>query len=211
MISGQRLVIAALRNLSTTHQPRHTVHMLLSLIGYRGTGKSTVAQHVAQALGWGWVDADVELERRAGKTIREIFATDGEPAFRAMESAVLADLCRLDKQVLALGGGVVLREDNRQRIQAAGPVAWLVASPETLAQRITADAHTAQRRPNLTHAGGITEIIATLALRHPFYRDCASVVVDTEGKSAPQVAAEIVTWLRGQGELPSGSVRDDSD
>lgn len=182
--------------------------MLVSLIGYRGTGKSTVARLVALALGWEWIDTDVEIELRAGKSIRAIFSDEGETAFRDQESAVLAELCRRDRVVLALGGGVVLREENRQVIKAAGPVVWLTASPQVLAERIAADSTTAQRRPNLTSQGGINEIIAMLGTRAPLYRDCASVMVDTEGKSAAAVADEIVLWLRNQSgaarELDSG-------
>src|SRR5688500_2590703 len=82
--------------------------MNLLLIGYRGTGKSTVARLVAERLNWPWLDADVELERRAGKSIAAIFAEDGEPAFRDLESQVLAELVQADRHVLALGGGVIL-------------------------------------------------------------------------------------------------------
>jgi shikimate kinase len=88
----------------------------ISLIGYRGTGKSTVARHLALRLGWVWVDADVEVELRAGKSIAAIFADDGEAAFRNLESVVVADLCRRQRAVLALGGGAVLREANRAAI-----------------------------------------------------------------------------------------------
>src|SRR5688500_763764 len=73
--------------LRTPHSALRTMNLLL--IGYRGTGKSTVARLVAERLGWPWLDADVELERRAGKTIAAIFAADGEPAFRDLESQVL--------------------------------------------------------------------------------------------------------------------------
>ena len=170
--------------------------MLLSLIGYRGTGKSTVARLVALGLGWEWIDADVEIEWRAGKSIKAIFEDDGESTFRDLESAMLADLCRRQNVVLALGGGVVLREENRRTIKSAGPVVWLTASAEALAERIAADATTAERRPNLTAQGGITEIIAMLDRRAPLYRECASHVVDTEGKAPAAVADEIVTWLR---------------
>ena len=184
--------------------------MLLSLIGYRGTGKSTVARMIALALGWEWIDADVEIEWRAGKSIRAIFEDEGEPAFRDLESAVLADLRRREQIILALGGGVVLREQNRQVIKQAGPAVWLQASAETLAERIAADVTTTERRPNLTARGGITEIIAMLATRAPLYRDCATLAVDTEGKSAAQVADEIVAWYRqtsdGRGELDSANL-----
>src|SRR5688572_30506661 len=87
--------------------------MNLFLIGYRGSGKTTVARALGELLRWPWLDADVELERRAGKSIQQIFADDGEGAFRDLESAVVADLARLDRHVLALGGGAVMRDENR--------------------------------------------------------------------------------------------------
>jgi shikimate kinase len=167
----------------------------LLLIGYRGTGKTSVAQRLALALGWDWIDADVEVELRAGKSIAAIFADDGEPAFRDLESAVLADLVRQNRQVIALGGGVILRPENRQLIRAAGRTAWLQATLATLAERISADATTQHRRPNLTSAGGITEITALLGQRLPFYRECADLEVDTEGKTPTDVAEEIISRL----------------
>ena len=83
-------------------------------------------------LGWDWVDADVEVELRAGKSIAAIFADDGEPAFRDLEAAVVADLCRRERTVIALGGGAVLREDNRAAIARCGAVVWLQASVDAI-------------------------------------------------------------------------------
>ena len=82
--------------------------MFIALIGYRGSGKTAVAQLAALKLGWDWVDADVEIELRAAKSIAAIFADAGEPAFRDLEQAVLGELLQRDKCVMALGGGVVL-------------------------------------------------------------------------------------------------------
>lgn len=172
--------------------------MKLLLIGYRGTGKTTVAQRLALRLGWEWVDADVEVELRAGQSIAEIFSHDGEAAFRDLESTMLAELLCRDRLVIALGGGVVLRPENRAAIRACRHTVWLQASPETLAERIAADATTAQRRPNLTAAGGISEITAMLAKREPFYRECAGLVVDTENKSPAAVADEILDQWGGE-------------
>lgn len=171
--------------------------MFLALIGYRGTGKTSVARLVALELGWDWVDADVEVELRAGKSIAAIFADDGEGAFRDLESAVLEDLVRRDRTVLALGGGGILREENRERLKKAdGKVVWLQASPEILYQRIEADATTKTQRPNLTAGGGLAEVQKLLALREPFYRQCAQLEISTEEKSPGEVASEIVAWLR---------------
>jgi len=137
--------------------------MNVLLIGYRGTGKTTVARHIAERLGWNWLDADVELERRAGKSIAAMFAEDGEQAFRDLESQVLADVVNLEDAIIALGGGVVGREANRDLLRGRPGVVWLQASPETLHARIEADAVTASRRPNLTLHGGLTEIAMLLA------------------------------------------------
>ena len=79
--------------------------MNLTLIGYRATGKTTLARLLAERLGWDWIDADVEIERVAGKTIARIFAEDGEPAFRDIEAGVIAELAGRPNLVIAAGGG----------------------------------------------------------------------------------------------------------
>ena len=165
------------------------------LIGYRGTGKSAVARELAAHLRFESIDADEVVEHRAGKSIAEIFAEDGEAAFRELESRVVADLCGKGSAVIALGGGAVLREENRAAIAAAGPVIWLTASVDIISARLAADDVTASRRPNLTAAGGWAEIEALLAERTPIYRACATLVVDTEGKTPAEVADEIVAQL----------------
>src|SRR2546421_373945 len=95
------------------------------LIGYRGTGKSTARRLLAARLGWHFLDADAELEARAGRTIADVFRAEGEPGFRDRESAVLAELVLVPDHVIATGGGVVLRPGNRELLKAAGFVAWL--------------------------------------------------------------------------------------
>jgi shikimate kinase len=165
------------------------------LIGYRGSGKSAAAREVAQRMNFDGVDADDEIERRAGKTIAAIFAEEGEAAFRDLEAAIVRELSRRRRAVIALGGGAVLREANRQAIRVAGPVVWLTASVDTILQRLAADAATTSRRPNLTKSGGRAEVEAVLAVRTPIYRECATLVVDTEGKSTAEVADEIVASL----------------
>lgn len=169
--------------------------MNLVLIGLRGSGKTSVARILAERLGWPHFDADAEIESRAGKSIAAIFADDGETAFRDRETGVVADLAARDSAVLALGGGAVMRPENRAAIAKEGRVVWLTASPETLWSRIEADPDTAARRPNLSPQGGITEIIATLDARRAIYRQCAHLVVDTEGKSPDQIADAILEQL----------------
>jgi shikimate kinase len=170
--------------------------MNLLLIGYRGTGKSAVARIVAERLGWPWVDADVELERRVGKTIAAIFADEGEAVFRDRESRLLSELVGLDRHVVALGGGVVLRAANRALIKQAANVIWLTADPETIHARVAADPTTSARRPNLTASGGIEEIRQLLAQREPFYRECATAAVDTQNRSLHDVAQAVLSMVQ---------------
>jgi shikimate kinase len=165
------------------------------LIGYRGTGKTSVARELASRLSIDWVDADDVVEREAGKTIAAIFADGGEAAFRNCEARAVAGLAGKQLTVIALGGGAVLREENRRVIAGLGPVVWLTASVDTILARVAADSSTASRRPNLTTAGGRAEIESLLAVRAPLYRECATLVVDTENKTAAQVADEIAASL----------------
>ena len=165
--------------------------MILTLIGYRATGKTTIARLLAERMGWDWIDADVEIERRAGKSIARIFAENGEPAFRDLEAQVIGDLCRRERLVLAAGGGAPLRLESRHAMRAAGKVVWLTARPETILARMTADATTAGRRPNLTDKDPLDEIVQLLRIREPIYRETADYVVETEGKTPETLVEEI--------------------
>jgi len=169
--------------------------MNLVLIGYRATGKTTLARHLAARLGWDWTDADVEIENRAGKSIARIFAEDGERAFRDLEAEVIADLCRREWLVLAAGGGAPMREESRRSMRQSGHVVWLTATPETILARMTADATTTDRRPSLTNRPPLEEIVQLLGRREPVYRETAHQVVDTEGKSPESLVEEIISKL----------------
>jgi shikimate kinase len=167
----------------------------LFLIGYRGSGKTTVAAALAEQLDWPWIDADAELERRAAMTIKQIFAGQGEPAFRDLESAVLHDLAARQGHVIALGGGIVLRPENRRVLKDRGKTVWLQASPEALLRRICNDPTTSDRRPSLTGQGGLVEIRNLLAERTPLYTECADLAIDAENKSPAEIARQIITNL----------------
>jgi shikimate kinase len=170
--------------------------MNIALIGYRGTGKTTVARELAPLLACDWIDSDDEIERAAGKSIAEVFESDGEQHFRDLETAVLTRLCTQEHVVLALGGGAVVRRENREILSTVLHVVWLQADVDTIHQRVSCDATTADRRPNLTIAGGREEIAQVLAERTPVYRECATLVVDTLDKSPQQVAREILAHVR---------------
>jgi len=167
------------------------------LIGYRATGKTTIGQLLAQALGWTFVDADVLLEARYGKTIREMFATEGEQIFRDRESAILRELSRTSRHVIATGGGVIMRSENREQLREA-IVVWLKASPTILHSRIEHDPTTTERRPNLTNMGGLREITQLLALREPLYAECAHHTIDTESRSPEELVGDILSLVTGE-------------
>lgn len=169
--------------------------MVITLIGYRGSGKTTVAEALAARLGWSWIDADEEIERRAGRSIREIFADDGEPGFRRLEREATADLLQRDRLVLAAGGGAVVDEQTHAAVQAAGPVVWLRAAPESLLQRIDADPTTASRRPRLTDRDSRREIEELLAERTPIYARCASITIDTDDLPVREIVDRILHEL----------------
>ncbi|MBI1347701.1 shikimate kinase [bacterium] len=169
--------------------------MIISLIGYRGTGKSSVAPALAERLGWDWVDADVALESRAGRSIREIFATDGEPEFRRLERETLKFLLQRDHLVIAAGGGAILNAETRRDFRHAGPVVWLTAEVATIAARLQADPTTAARRPSLTGQSFTDEIASVLKVREPLYRETATIIMPTEHRTVAEIVREILVQL----------------
>lgn len=170
----------------------------ITLIGYRGCGKSTVAALLADRTGLPWLDADAELERRVGSSIADLIRGRGEPAFRDEESRVLADVLVGEPCILATGGGVVLRPDNRGLLRRLGrPVVWLTAPVAVVRQRLAADPSTGSRRPGLTGADPLAEVADALAAREPLYRECADAVFDTAADSPAEVAAKILEWRSG--------------
>ena len=164
----------------------------ISLIGFRGTGKTTVGKLLAQRIGFLCVDTDEVIEQRSGRSITELFEQRGEAEFRDIESEVIAELTAKTGRVLSLGGGAILREANRERIRACGPVVWLRANVVTIAQRMDLDPTTAARRPNLTSAGGTAEIEDLLRERLPLYEACASLAIDTDHRSPEELVDSIV-------------------
>ncbi len=170
----------------------------LALVGYRGTGKSTVGRLLADRLRRPFVDADDWIVERSGRTIRAIFEESGEPVFRDWEERVLREiLVERPDAVVATGGGAVLREANRRLLQSFGLVVWLRAEPDELARRLEADAQTREARPSLTSAGTLREILDVLEVRTPLYRAVSHVEIDTQGKTPSAIVEEMLTqWSR---------------
>lgn len=151
---------------------------------------------LARRLSCAFADTDELVVRRAGKTIREIFADDGESRFRDLEEAVLAEALAGGECVLATGGGIVMREANRRMLRQSGrAVVYLRAEAAVLYGRIAADQATAANRPNLTSlGGGLEEVAAMLRLREPLYREVAGLVVEA-ARPAEEIVSEIEHWL----------------
>ena len=159
--------------------------MHLYLMGYRGSGKSTVARLLAQAMDRSVVDTDEWIESAAGQTVSEIFAQRGEGGFRDLEETAVAQVARLDEPaVVALGGGAVLRPANQSLLRQTGHCVWLQGSPEQLYARIRSDSTSPDRRPSLTGRSGLEEVTDVLAAREPIYRGLAHFIVSTDGKLA---------------------------
>lgn len=169
--------------------------MVITLIGNRATGKSTVGSALAQRLGCEFFDIDDEIVRRAGKPINRIFAEDGEPHFRAIEFAVLADQLARSHVVIGTGGGTVLADANRAAMRAAGPVVWLQSSVETIIARMKADPRSAATRPSLTGADPFEEVPIVLARRTPFYTEAATITVNTENRTPAGIVDDILAQL----------------
>jgi shikimate kinase len=171
--------------------------MGIVLIGYRGSGKTTVGRRLAERLWQPFVDVDELIVARAGKTIRDIFAECGESGFRDLEALALADALGRADHVIALGGGAILREANRTLLKSRGhKVVYLRCEPAELHRRIQADPATAATRPGLTPlAGTVEEIRQLLATREPVYRLSCTAELDVTGLSPDEAVVRIVRLL----------------
>ncbi len=159
----------------------------LALIGFMGTGKSVVGRMVADALHFTFLDTDHVIEARAGKSISEIFAQEGEPAFRQWERRIVEELTRRDRTVIATGGGLPTDPANLASLKTHALVVCLWASPESIWERVRAHEH----RPLLNEPDPPAKIRELLTAREPHYRQ-ADVLVNTEMRSIREVAQHVI-------------------
>ena len=157
------------------------------LVGLPGSGKSTVGRHLARRLSLVFVDSDHTIEQRAGCSIREFFAREGEQAFRDLEQATLAELVRRPGVVLSTGGGSVLREANRQALRRHAWVVYLRSSPEALHRRLRHDT----TRPLLQGGDPLQKLKELHAQRDPLYREVAHHMLETGRPSVSTLVAHI--------------------
>lgn len=166
--------------------------MNLVLIGYRGTGKSTVGRLLAQRLKRELISTDAEVIRRAGRSIPDIVKASGWDHFRDLESAVCRDLSNRDGLVIDTGGGAILRPQNVACLKSNGTLYWLTAEVATITARIGGDT----QRPSLTGSKSFTdEIEEVLRERRPRYQAAADHVIPTDGRSPEDVARAILATL----------------
>ncbi len=162
------------------------------LIGFMGCGKSTIGKKLSGRLELPVYDTDELIERNTGCRIAELFATKGEEAFRAMETDLLAELCeQKGRCIYATGGGVPLREENRQLLRQLGTVVWLRISPETAYQRLKNDT----KRPILQGENPKEKIQELIVSREGAYTACADIIVDVDHKGREAIVEEILAAI----------------
>jgi shikimate kinase len=166
--------------------------MSIFLVGYRCTGKTTVAKVLSNKLGLKFVDTDQMITTEVGLDIAEFVARRGWGAFREKEKEVISKLSQLDGQVVATGGGVVTVPENLTTMRYNGTVVWLQASPETIRRRMQADHSTATNRPSLTGQGSLEEIREVLVERDRLYERAAHHFIDTDELSVAQIVEKIL-------------------
>jgi shikimate kinase len=172
------------------HNGRQLVN--IALVGFMGAGKSSAGRLVAEQLHFEFLDTDELIQARTGRTIAEIFAGSGEPAFRELERDVVGELASRKRTVISTGGGLPTNPANLAALKEHALVVCLWASPERIWERVRNQSH----RPLLQDADPQRKIRELLELRAPFYRQ-ADVLINTDGRSAREVAQQIILqWHR---------------
>ena len=169
------------------------------LEGFMGSGKTTVSQILADKLSLEMLDTDAAIVEAEGRSINKIFADDGEEVFRDMETALLATAVseHFREMVISLGGGLVLREENREMLKELGKVIYLRTSPETVYERIKSD----DSRPLLKGEDPFSKIKKLQADRGPVYESCADIIVDTDNLTPEEIASRICEMVLGDGVI----------
>jgi shikimate kinase len=171
--------------------------MSIVLIGYRGSGKTTIGRKLASRLWQDLIDTDQLIVTKAGKNIATIFREQGEQAFRDMETEVVLETLKLQDVVISLGGGAVMREENRFALKNSGhKVIYLRCHPQVLYHRLSSDTGSSLMRPSLTPYGGtVQEIQQMLDIREPLYRSVMTAELDVTNLTVDDAMVYIVRLL----------------
>ncbi len=175
------------------NQPEVTPKNIV-LIGFMGSGKSTVGRELHQRLGYRLMDLDHLIEQSVGKKITEIFREDGEPAFRDFETLQLMQISALTdaRHIISTGGGIVIRPENRALLRKLGYVVWLRATGDVIFERTSRN----RDRPLLNQPDAREKITALMAEREPWYRETAHLTIDTAGLESHEIASGILESAR---------------
>ena len=161
--------------------------MNIYLIGFMGSGKSTVSEVLSRMTGWDRIEVDERIVDREKMSIADVFAVKGEVYFRDVETEVVRELGRQERKIISCGGGTVLRRENVDAMKAAGTILWLTAEPETVYDRVKDSTD----RPVLNGHMSVDYIRSLMEKRHDCYARAADRKVVTDGKSAEMIAEEI--------------------
>ena len=164
----------------------------IALFGFMGVGKTVVGKLLAEKTGFTYIDIDEEIVNRKGKTIPLIFSEEGETSFRAIEKQVTRDIASNRGQIIACGGGTVLKPENRDSLRSSSSMVLLTADPQIILQRVEAEGET---RPLLMVDDKINKIRNLLADRNPKYVEAADLIVDTSDITPDEVVEEILKNL----------------
>lgn len=183
--------------------------MNVVLIGFRGSGKSTVGQALSERLKREFIDCDAWIEKLTGLTIREIFEKHGESHFRTLESQAIGELSAMDGKIIATGGGAALKYQNMQVFKRnGGKIFFLEVGAETAFRRIQEDATSRSRRPALTDKDPFTEVKEQIEFRKPYYEKGADVTIATDGVSIGDIVEAILKHIQEAGPDDRGERRD---
>ncbi len=177
--------------------------MLCALIGLPGSGKSTVGRQLARRLQVSFFDTDHVIERQLGCSIREYFEREGEERFRDVEESALDDLTQHRSGVLSTGGGIILRDTNRQRLHQRSRVVYLKSTPDELYRRLRHDVN----RPLLQVADPLSRLRELHRVRDPLYRETAHFIIETGRPSVSSLVNMIVAQLEAVGLVQPSEVR----
>lgn len=161
------------------------------LVGFMGSGKSTVGKELAYKLNRELIDMDYTIEQKQGKTIKEIFESEGEEAFRQLETNLVIELQDQKGKIISTGGGVVMRQENVDAMKAGGKVIFLHAKEEQLFKFLKYD----KKRPLLQGDDYKDKIRSLLAKRESFYMNAADMIIQCTGKNIQEITREIMDLL----------------
>ena len=168
----------------------------LFLIGYMGTGKSSVAKFLSEKYGWDVLEMDEMIVRQEGMSITDIFETHGEKHFRDIESNLIKEICLQENKVVSCGGGVVLRSQNVDVMKKNGIIVLLSASPETILERVRDDTN----RPLLQGNKTVESLREMMEKRREKYENAADIMVQTDGKEIAEICHELIGKINMMGE-----------